>query len=109
MDLLASLAALTGQTYNEKIDSQNTLGAFLGNQEKGRSELVVEGMFNYAYRQGDYVMIPPYNAKTRYELYNIKKDPGQKNNIAEQNPRLLRQMMMRLEQLKRETGKITNY
>lgn len=109
MDLLASLAALTGQTYNERIDSQNTLDAFLGKKEHGRSELVVEGIFNYAFRQGDYVMIPPYNAKATYELYNIKKDPGQHENIAEQNPRLLRQMMMRFEQLKRETGKITNY
>lgn len=109
MDLLASLAALTGQTYNDKTDSQNTLNAFLGKSAKGRSELVVEGMFDYAYRQGDYIMIPPYNAKAKYELYNIKEDLGQKVNIAEKNPRILRQMMMRFEQLKRETGKVTNY
>lgn len=109
MDLFASLAALTGQTYNERLDSQNTLGAFLGINDKGRSEMVIEGMFNYALRQGDYVMIPPYSAKARYELYNIKDDPGQINNLAEKQPRLLRQMMMRLEQLKRETGKVTNY
>ena len=30
MDLLASLAALTGQTYSDKTDSQNTLPVFLG-------------------------------------------------------------------------------
>ena len=70
---------------------------------------MVEGMFDYAYRQGDYIMIPPYNAKAKYELYNIKEDLGQKVNIAEKNPRILRQMMMRFEQLKRETGKVTNY
>lgn len=109
MDLLASLAALVGQPYNERTDSQNTLNAFLGKSDKGRSELVIEGMFNYAYRQGDFIMIPPYNAKSTYELYNIKDDPGQTNNIAEKNPRLLKQMMMRFEQLKRETGKVTNY
>ena len=109
MDLLASLASLTGQTYRERIDSQNTINAFLGKSSKGRSELVIEGMFNYAFRQGDFVMIPPYSVKSTYELYNIKKDPGQTKNIAMENPRLLRQMMMRFERLKRETGKVTDY
>lgn len=109
MDLLASLASLMGQTFSEKLDSQNTLNAFLGLSWNGRKELVVEGMFSYAFRQGDYVMIPPYSAGKVYELYNIKLDPGQTKNIAHKNPRLLRQMMMRFEQLKRETGKVTNY
>lgn len=109
MDLLASLAALTGQTYNERTDSQNTLAAFLGKNARGRDELVVEGMFNYAYRRGDYVMIPPYGPKAVYELYNIKEDPGQTVNLAGRKPQLLRQMMMRLERLKRETGKSTDY
>ena len=110
MDLLASLAALTGQTYNDKIDSQNTINAFLGYSDKGREELVIEGMSNYAYRQNNWVMIPPYpGISSVYQLYNIKEDPGQNNNLAEKKPRLLRQMMMRMEQLKRETGKATNY
>lgn len=110
MDLLASLAVLTGQTYHEKLDSQNTLNAFLGRSEKGRSELVIEGMFNYAYRQGDWIMIPPYpGISKQYELYQIKQDPEQKNNLADKDPRRVRQMMMRMEQLKRETGKVTNY
>lgn len=110
MDLLASLAALTGQTYNDKIDSQNTINAFLGYSNKGREELVIEGMSNYAYRQNNWVMIPPYpGISSVYQLYNIKEDPGQNNNLAEKKPRLLRQMMMRMEQLKRETGKVTNY
>ena len=110
MDLLASLAALTGQTYNDKIDSQNTINVFLGYSDKGREELVIEGMSNYAYRQNNWVMIPPYpGISSVYQLYNIKEDPGQNNNLAEKKPRLLRQMMMRMEQLKRETGKVTNY
>lgn len=110
MDLLASLAALTGQTYNDKIDSQNTINAFLGYSDKGREELVIEGMSNYAYRQNNWVMIPPYpGISSVYQLYNIKEDTRQNNNLAEKKPRLLRQMMMRMEQLKRETGKVTNY
>ena len=55
-------------------------------------------------------MIPPYPRQSKvYELYNLKDDPKQEHNLADQNPKLLRQMMMRFEQLKRETNKITNY
>ena len=112
MDLLASLASLVGQTYGDKTDSQNTLPAFLGKKGNGRQEMIIEGMLDYAYRQGDYVMIPPYPYENAtYELYNVKEDPGQKNNLANDkaNRKLLRQMMQRFEELKRETGKVTNY
>lgn len=122
MDLLASLAALTGQTYSDKTDSQNTLPVFLGRSVDGRKELVTEGYFNYALRQGDWVLIPPYPAwyddpdgvgfsglGNCYQLYNIKEDIGQNNNLAEKEPRRLRQMIMTFEKLKRETGKITDY
>lgn len=122
MDLLASLAALTGQSYPDKTDSQNTLPVFLGNSDQGRRELVIEGYYNYAFRQGDWVMIPPYpdyygdkeeadfvGLSDCYQLYNVKDDPGQRNNLATKESRRLRQMMMRFEQLKRETGKKTNF
>lgn len=122
MDLLASLAALTGQTYADKTDSQNTLPAFLGKSSQGRKELITEGYFNYAYREGDWVMIPPYPSSYNdpdgsgfsgqgdcYQLYNVKEDFGQEDNLAGKEPKRLRQMMMNFEKLKRETGKMTNY
>ena len=34
MDLLASFASLLGQTYPDKVDSENTLDAFLGKSKK---------------------------------------------------------------------------
>ena len=112
MDLLASLASLVGQSYSDKTDSQNTLPAFLGKKGNGRKEMIIEGMLTYAFRQGDWVMIPPYpGINNGYELYNIKEDPGQTKNVAgdKANRRMLRQMMQRFEELKRETGKITNF
>lgn len=110
MDLLASLASLVGQSYPDRTDSQNTLQTFLGKNRKGRNELVIEGMLDYAYRQGDWVMIPPYPGENRtYELYNIRKDPEQKNDLSESEPKVLRRMMMRFEELKRETDKKTNF
>lgn len=110
MDLLASLAALTGGTYADRTDSQNTLPAFLGMAGGGRTELVTEGMFNYAFRQGDWVMIPPYPGHNlQYQLFNVKEDPGQTKNLASEQPQRLRRMMMRFEHLKRETQKRTDY
>lgn len=112
MDLLASLASLVGQSYSDRTDSQNTLHAFLGKKGNGRKEMIIEGMLDYGYRQGDYVMLPPYPyANATYELYNIKEDPGQTKNLAndKEGKKLLRKMMQRYEELKRETQKVTNY
>lgn len=110
MDLLASLSSLLGESYPDKTDSQNTLAAFLGKSQKGRSEMVIEGMLDYAFRQNEWVLLPPYPGDNKmYELYDIKKDPGQHHNLAEEKPQKVRQMLMRFEQLKRETGKQTNY
>ena len=110
MDLLASLAALVGVPVADKTDSQNTLPAFLGKSGKGREELVFEGYYNYAFRQGDWVMIPPYpRHNLEYQLYNVKEDVGQTYNLAQKRPDILRKMMMRFEELKRTTGKMTNF
>lgn len=121
MDLLASLAALLGQTYPDEVDSRNTLDAFLGKSKKGREELVIEGMFNYAYRQGDWALIPsyynPYSPEDGefmglgygYKLYNLKNDIGQEENLAEKYPKKLGELINRFEYLKAHAGKVTRY
>lgn len=109
MDLLASFAALVNQTIPDRTDSQNTLAAFLGKSKVGRRDLVVEGMFNYALRSDTYLMIPPYNGKQTYQLYDLHNDPAQNNNLAGKKPQILRKMMRRMEQLKRETNKVTDF
>ena len=109
MDLLASLSALVGESYSARNDSQNTLSAFLGFSQEGRKELVMEGMLDYAFRQGDWTLIPPYGANQEYELYNVKEDPGQTTNVAAKHPDQLRKLIRRFEHLKRTTGKVTDF
>lgn len=120
MDLLASFASLLGQKINDPVDSQNTMDAFLGRGEKGRTNLVIEGMFNYAYREGDWALIPPYYSPYAdeedngdlgygYKLYNLKKDIGQRHNLAEKYPKKLGEMINRFEKLKKTAGKVTRY
>lgn len=121
MDLLASFASLLGQSYPDEVDSQNTMDAFLGKNKKGRKELVIEGMFNYAYRQGDWALIPPYyNPYSKedgdfiglgygYKLYNLKSDIGQQENLAEKYPKKLGELINRFEYLKAHSDKVTRY
>lgn len=107
MDLLASLAGLTGQ-HLESGDSQNLLDALLGDSAHGRDELILEASSRTALRQGDWVMIPPYDGPQRnkqvnielgnskeYQLYNLKDDISQQNNLAEAAPDKLQELIER--------------
>ena len=107
MDLLASMSALTGKKYTDKTHSQNTLKAFLGKSKKGRKEYIIEGMFNYGYRQGDWVVLPPSRKTEGWQLYNVKEDPAQKHNLAKQEPKRVAKMTERFEELAKETNKVT--
>ncbi|MGR5576119.1 sulfatase-like hydrolase/transferase [Bacteroides thetaiotaomicron] len=109
MDLLASFASLLGQSYPDKLDSQNTLKAFLGKSRKGREGLVIEGMFNYAYRKGDWALIPPYRKEKVYKLYNLKNDIGQQYDVADKYPQKVRELIKEFESLKQYTGKRTKF
>ena len=120
IDLAASLAALTGSTLPAGLDSQNLLPALLGKNKQGRGELLLEAEGRFAFRKGDWVLIPPYNGWAYhyvdmdegiignemgnlpdYALYNLKTDPSQKENLVTQEPE-------RFEQMKDEFLAITN-
>jgi arylsulfatase A-like enzyme len=104
LDLTASLAQLVGQKSPAE-DSRNMLPVLLGESEKGRDQLVLEASGRLAFRQGNYILIPPYkgsalseqvNIETgvapEYQLYNIATDPGQKQNLAQAQPQKLAEM-----------------
>lgn len=114
LDLFASLADLAGhdQKYPEK-DSKNLLDVLLGKSDVGRDELILEATTRTAYRQGDWAMIPPYKGPAvnltvnielgnseEYLLYNLKEDPGQKNNLAQKMPDKLEEMIQNYERIR---------
>jgi arylsulfatase A-like enzyme len=109
MDLLSSISNLIGgKTTNT--DSQNLIDVLMGKSNKGRKSLVIEANTKTAFRQGDWLMIPPYpgdaileevnielgNSK-EYQLYNLKNDIGQKNNLAKSQPKRLSEMIKNFE------------
>ena len=105
----------------ELVGDHKIAGPLRGKSKKGRKELVIEGMFNYAYRQGDWALIPPYyNPYSKedgdfiglgygYKLYNLKSDIGQQKNLAEKYPKKLGELINRFEYLKAHSDKVTRF
>lgn len=112
VDLLASFAALTGQKINEPIDSRNMLAALLNKNAPGRKELV-EHAWTLALVTENWKYIAPSSypeMNTRVnihlgnaaypQLYNIKSDMAERNNLATKYPQIVNKMAHRLEQIK---------
>lgn len=114
LDLFSSLAKLVGndQIFAGK-DSENHLDVLLGKSTQGRNQLVQEATTRTAFRQGDWVMIPPYNGPAvntwvdielgnsrQYQLYDLSKDPGEQHNLADEKPEKLKQMLQDFEKIR---------
>lgn len=109
IDLLESIAKLVNIDV-KSTDSQELLDVFTGKSAKGRTNLVIEANTKTAFRQGDWIMIPPYSGDPileevniemgndkDFQLYNLKKDIGQKNNLAKAKHKKLKEMMKNFE------------
>jgi arylsulfatase A-like enzyme len=115
IDFHASFAAMTNQplSSNEAPDSIDLLEALLGNSDKGRNELVVEGtQAKTVLRQNEWVYIPSHdgpminkNTKTELgnspepQLYDLSQDIGQIQNIAPEHRDIASEMSARLKKI----------
>ena len=117
IDLLESLASLVGSNVTTN-DSENLIKTFTGKKAKGRKNLVLEATSKTAFRKGDWAMIPPYKGPAvnkevniavgnhkDYQLYNLKEDIGQEHNLAQSNPKKLKEMVSSFEKIR---GKVNN-
>ena len=111
IDILNSLARLTGSELRTN-DGKDLLNTFLGKSNAGRESMVIEATGRTAYRKGDWVMIPPHRGSNLWrlqgievgnepviQLYNIKNDPGQKHNVADEKKIILNEMIAEYEHL----------
>lgn len=105
LDLLNSLAALTGST-ERSLDGKDLMDTFLGKSEQGRESLVLEATSRTAFRQGDWALIPPYEGPAvntqvnielgndaEFQLYDLSQDPGQRENLADKHPEKLKALL----------------
>lgn len=93
VDVLASIASLINYPLKGEFDSQNLLPLLLGKNDEGRKNLVIEANGKMAYREQDWVLIPPYSGPERNltgnelgnlpsgGLFNLSKDQEQLINI----------------------------
>jgi arylsulfatase A-like enzyme len=123
IDLFSSFASMTGQqlSKDDAPDSFNFFNTFLGRSVKGRDWLVehaTNGRLSLI--KGDWKFIEPgpgpkMDESTNTELgndplpqlYNLKNDIGEKNNIAEQNPLIVKDLTDLLKKIK-EDGRTRN-
>ncbi|WP_111708738.1 sulfatase family protein [Lutibacter citreus] len=112
VDLLASFAKLVNEKADMS-DSENMLPALLGKSKKGRENIVLEAGGKTSYRKGDWVLIPPYKGEKlswhslvetgvdrEFQLYNLKKDVGQTNNLAPSNPKMVKKLLAEFEAIR---------
>ena len=116
LDLFSSFAHLLGQPLSREDapDSQNFLATFLGKDSKGRTELV-EHAGVLAIIVGDWKYIEPsleenngihgdLGRSKEAQLYNLKTDLGEKNNIAKDNPERVKELSTRLKEIKDQSN-----
>jgi arylsulfatase A-like enzyme len=118
VDLLASLASLTGQALapGEAPDSENVMDALVGRRTRGR-EMLVEQAWGLALRKGSWKYIEPgegpaIDPQTRTELansplpqlYNLADDPGETRNVADRNPDRVEELSGWLRRIRTSAG-----
>lgn len=116
IDMLATFGELVGKEIPEdaKIDSQKHLSAWLGKEPKGR-DYIISSAYALSVLTSDWKYIEPsnrnsYNAQTNTELglnpeeqlYNITIDRGEYDNVADENPLIVRFLKQILEEEKQK-------
>ncbi|MFM6949214.1 MAG: sulfatase family protein [Aquirufa sp.] len=115
IDFIASFAQFFDKklTANEASDSENMLPALLGKSSEGRKVLIEQGMNFLAIVKGEWKYIEPNKGpalnklvnmelgnSSSPQLYNLREDIGEKNNVASQHPELVEELSKLLQEVK---------
>lgn len=108
IDFIASFASLVGVDLSEgeARDSRNTLDAFIGTDSHGLVNMIEEGR-SVALRYRNWKYIPASTNKRHRGfwpeeecLFDLRKDPGEQENVISQFPELAAELAARLEKVR---------
>ncbi|HXH98842.1 MAG TPA: arylsulfatase [Sphingobacteriaceae bacterium] len=99
IDLMSTFSELAGAKYPEiykdnlitPTEGLSLIPIFKGQQRKGHEYLFFEHLNSKAVRYGDWKLVS-LNDKSGWELYNLKSDRTEMNNLAKQNPELVKKL-----------------
>ena len=111
IDFLESFSSLIGSEITSK-DGIDLSDVFFRNDGKGRTEFVLEATSRTAFRQNNWVMIPPYkgspfnesvnievgNSK-KHLLFNLDRDVSQEYDLSNEYPEKLDDMIKRYQEI----------
>ncbi len=120
LDFYASFADMLGMKKGKKvIDSESHLDALLGKTENGRKVMLEEG-FTLGLRDGNWKYIEPFidgsipdwmknkdiesGLKQEPQLYNLSKDKGEQNNLAKENPEMIKKYQKMIEDIRKKSS-----
>lgn len=119
VDMLASFATMLGKKIpaGDGPDSENNWNAITGKSTQARAVLVKQGLHSLAIINGTWKYIepsnaPPKNVLTNIEtgnhplpqLYNLKTDIGERNNLAQQYPEKVRELAEQLNNIRNKNN-----
>jgi len=117
VDFYASISSLVNESLNkdEAADSKNIIDAMLGSTKTG-AEFMLEEAFSLSLRKNNWKYIEAFSGaqvpewlknkdvETGLEfspqLYDLSVDPGEKNNIAEKHPEIVKELQAKLNEIK---------
>lgn len=100
-DVLPTMAELTGQPVPGQVDGISLLPTLVGNEANQKKhdylywEATSTRTAKKAVRMGEWKAIKQFDNKgnaTTFELYNLKEDIGEQNNVAKQHPAIVQQI-----------------
>ncbi len=101
-DMLPTLASVAGTTAakSKPLDGMDMWPTIAEGKPSPRTEVVYNiDPTGGAVRQGDWKLVWTTTMPPRAELFDIVKDPSEKNNLAEQNPEVVKKLQARMVEL----------
>ena len=101
MDLYSTILETAGvkNPADHVVDGVSLLKQLSGKKNPGRPDHFMchfphshRSSYFTAFRKGDWKLIYHYKGKAKYELYDLQKDPFETKNLAESEPRKLKEM-----------------